>query len=723
MQNFSPGKITVIFLTFILFGLVSNIPVHGADIKCPTNIKLIPGQTDTNEYAMNVENGCGELIIDVKSFSGSIQNLVFDAHDLAQNYTFDVTYKAVGDSVYKELYLDKDISTVSSNECNSFANVVQPKYSLNSCFKENVIGVDQKAESIKIVIGMLAGKDPNANEYAYFRNFRINSTSIPQQNPDGGINYRRIRYDNVCGNYKFWDLDAVFSGQVTSVTNLPDGDDDYLGLKTRYRFEVEKVLKGTVLENEKLVLLGSDTENIMVDEKYYIVYAEQLRDDKFQAVCVKQVYSPDDVPDYLQEPFDDIQDVQPFQPYIVGLYYNGIVNGYGDSGMYYPDQCVKRSHLAKFLVNTFGFGIDTNGVYLPDVKDSQSELDLSILTLYKLGIVQGYSNGYYNPDECVTREQAAAFIIRALQHAYPDLQFNGVHSFPDINNSSFSLYIAYLYNIQVDGTRVVNGNGMGYFDPQRPLTRGEMAKMMYLIWMFKNQYRDVKGICLRNGGSWIEGAKECEGLTSEMCLNSGGTSSCQSRERIRIYEEEEIDISVQSSCSSTEVAVCTYPQSVPPYTPVPVPIPTIAVPETRCIENGGTWIADSKQCNGLDQNKCLSLGGEFDRCGSSCGRYFSGQCNYMCVQACYFDEIPSNCTNWYDGCNTCTVSNGVIGGCTKMYCAQTATPRCLQYLPQIPLNCKGWYDGCNNCGVENGNVTNCTMMACEQYGTPRCTLY
>lgn len=710
----------VTFLVFAVIGIFSNTMVNASNVKCPTNIKLSPGQTDTNEYAMNVENGCSELVIDVKDFAGSIQNLVFDAHDLSQNYTYDVSYAAAGDDAYKELYLDKDISTQSTDECNSFANVVQPKYGLRSCFKENVVGIDQKAEKIKIVINMIAGKEPNANQFAYFRNFRINSTSVPQLNPDGGLNYRKIRYDYVCSNYRFGDLDAVFSGQVTSVTNLPDGDRDYPELNTRYRFEVEKVLKGTVLENEKLVLIGQEGETLMKEDKYYIVYAQQLRDDKFKPLCVKQVYSPDDIPEYLEQPFDDIQNVQPFRPYIVGLYYNGIVSGYGDSGLYYPDQCVKRSHLAKFLVNTFGFGIDTSGVYFPDVVDNSSELDLSILTLNKLGIVNGYSNGFYYPDECVTREQAAAFIVRALQYAYPDLQLGTSHNFPDIQGSSFANYIAILYNIQVDGVRVVNGNSMGYYDPQRPLTRGEMAKMMYLIWMFKNQYRDVKGVCLRNGGSWIEGAKECEGLTSAMCSSTGGQHSCQSRDRIRIFEEEEIDISVQSSCASSEVSVCSY---VYPNPVTPVPVPSLPAPETRCLEHGGTWYGQSLQCNGLDQNTCQSLNGEYDQCGVACGRYYDGPCTRQCVQACYFNEVPDGCISWYDGCNTCGVENGKIGACTMRACLRLDTPRCLQYSSEIPVNCKGWYDGCNNCGVENGRITNCTSMSCAQYGAPRCTLY
>lgn len=43
-----------------------------------------------------------------------------------------------------------------------------------------------------------------------------------------------------------------------------------------------------------------------------------------------------------------------------------------------------------------------------------------------------------------------------------------------------------------------------------------------------------------------------------------------------------------------------------------------------------------------------------------------------------------NCISWYDGCNTCRVNDGRLGGCTRMMCFREDTPRCLQYVsPEI----------------------------------------
>jgi|GEM_PF-1877063 len=47
--------------------------------------------------------------------------------------------------------------------------------------------------------------------------------------------------------------------------------------------------------------------------------------------------------------------------------------------------------------------------------------------------------------------------------------------------------------------------------------------------------------------------------------------------------------------------------------------------------------------------------------------------------------IPPNCSSWFDGCNTCTVNNGAISGCTKLECKDTTKPpQCLTYSTPQP---------------------------------------
>lgn len=43
------------------------------------------------------------------------------------------------------------------------------------------------------------------------------------------------------------------------------------------------------------------------------------------------------------------------------------------------------------------------------------------------------------------------------------------------------------------------------------------------------------------------------------------------------------------------------------------------------------------------------------------------------------NDIPINCNAWYDGCNTCEVSTGVIGSCTRVMCFREDTPYCISF--------------------------------------------
>ncbi|HMS91287.1 MAG TPA: DUF333 domain-containing protein [Candidatus Absconditabacterales bacterium] len=92
------------------------------------------------------------------------------------------------------------------------------------------------------------------------------------------------------------------------------------------------------------------------------------------------------------------------------------------------------------------------------------------------------------------------------------------------------------------------------------------------------------------------------------------------------------------------------------------------------------------------------------------------------------DTLPidlNNCSSYFDGCNTCMVQSGQIGGCTKMFCETPSEPKCLEYVyTGIDLtNCISYFDGCNNCTVENGKPSACTLMYCETPGEPKCNEY
>ncbi|MEI8091206.1 MAG: hypothetical protein WCG98_02965 [bacterium] len=39
----------------------------------------------------------------------------------------------------------------------------------------------------------------------------------------------------------------------------------------------------------------------------------------------------------------------------------------------------------------------------------------------------------------------------------------------------------------------------------------------------------------------------------------------------------------------------------------------------------------------------------------------------------------TNCVSYFDGCNNCSVKDGKVDACTKMYCEKPSEPKCSQY--------------------------------------------
>ena len=103
-------------------------------------------------------------------------------------------------------------------------------------------------------------------------------------------------------------------------------------------------------------------------------------------------------------------------PYIMQIYDEGITLGYGD-GRYGPDDPVTREQMAVFILKALN-DVPSDG-YCGGTAPFTDVLPGQwsckyIKKLYELGITTGYQDGRYGPEDSVTREQMAVFITRAL---------------------------------------------------------------------------------------------------------------------------------------------------------------------------------------------------------------------------------------------------------------------------------------------------------------------
>jgi S-layer homology domain len=170
--------------------------------------------------------------------------------------------------------------------------------------------------------------------------------------------------------------------------------------------------------------------------------------------------------------FSDVPANHLFYDFIGKLSARGITQGCG-SGSFCPDAPVTREQMAAFIIRA-------RGEFNPPTPTSQRFTDVPptnpfyafIDRMAALGITSGCGGGNYCPSANVTREQMAAFIIRALGEFNPPTpasqRFNDVPS-----SNSFYAFIDRMAALQI-----TSGCGSGNYCPSQPVTRGQMAAFL-----------------------------------------------------------------------------------------------------------------------------------------------------------------------------------------------------------------------------------------------------
>lgn len=97
---------------------------------------------------------------------------------------------------------------------------------------------------------------------------------------------------------------------------------------------------------------------------------------------------------------------------------------------------------------------------------------LDVYKTAKAGIVRGYPEGTYHPDEAVSRAQMAVYISRALAGGEENVpEFTDTPTFTDVREGYWALnHVEYAAD-----QGVVAGYGDGSYRPEEPLDRGQMA--------------------------------------------------------------------------------------------------------------------------------------------------------------------------------------------------------------------------------------------------------
>ncbi|MFD2331049.1 S-layer homology domain-containing protein [Cohnella sp. GCM10020058] len=106
---------------------------------------------------------------------------------------------------------------------------------------------------------------------------------------------------------------------------------------------------------------------------------------------------------------------------------------------------------------------------LKDIGSVSADRQAAIREAVSLGLISGYPNGEFKPEESLTRTQLAVLLAKAL---HLPLDTNAESSFKDVASDSWSA--SYIEAVRKAG--LMNGTDIG-FDPNRKVTRQELASV------------------------------------------------------------------------------------------------------------------------------------------------------------------------------------------------------------------------------------------------------
>lgn len=200
---------------------------------------------------------------------------------------------------------------------------------------------------------------------------------------------------------------------------------------------------------------GKDKYGIIADEGQYMYRitaknnaGKEVEEGSFTVKKSASIKTSDD------EDCNKFKDVDKFNPYCKAIQWaaaENIFQGY-NNGTFMPNQPIKRAEALKVVLKALGIQLipaDSTSLGFYDT-DARLWYGTYIKTGVALGIVHGYQDGYFRPDQLVTHSEAQIMLFRAANS-------KGLY-YPEVND----------------------------YYPNAKMTRGEMADLLYR--QYQNSY-------------------------------------------------------------------------------------------------------------------------------------------------------------------------------------------------------------------------------------------
>ena len=197
--------------------------------------------------------------------------------------------------------------------------------------------------------------------------------------------------------------------------------------------------------------------------------------------------------------------------YIYDCYDAGIINGYED-GTYLPDNELTRAEAAKIIALTFGLSSSATESTFSDVADTHWALQY-IEACVEAGIINGYTDGTFLPGQNVTRAEMAKMIAAASGLSSDAAE----SSFSDVGDTHWALQ--YIEACAEAG--IINGYTDGTFLPGNNISRAEAAAIISRTLDLLNADEDDAGSSDADSGSVDADAESGTGSDADADAEDG----------------------------------------------------------------------------------------------------------------------------------------------------------------------------------------------------------
>lgn len=185
----------------------------------------------------------------------------------------------------------------------------------------------------------------------------------------------------------------------------------------------------------------------------------------------------------LEEGVDAESSVAPFgdilnhwaKEFIEKLFEKGIIDGY-ENGTFGPDDGLTRAQLAKIAVRLFGIEIEENLTEAPFVDVTANAWYAPFVkAAVDNHFAYGYEDNTFHPDDLINRADALRMLFDAAKIDVSAV--TEAAGFPDVAiDAWYARYVAYGVK-----NKIIDGYEDGTFGPDNNLTRGEIAKIAIML--------------------------------------------------------------------------------------------------------------------------------------------------------------------------------------------------------------------------------------------------